>query len=74
MFDFLTRPYRNLKCQHGYHNGPIVKQGYPLPIAKNNKPAVPLNDIYWIRRCSNCGEVFSNSDDLVQKKNVPYLI
>lgn len=48
------------------HDGPVFANGFSCPTDKENHALVILRGIRAIRKCERCGEVFSNSSDLLE--------
>lgn len=56
---------------HAVHNGAIIGIGFVCPTEKKNHALMIIRGIWRIRRCDECGDVFSKPSDLVVSQAVP---
>lgn len=60
---YLIGKIRHIFCQFGIHKGNVILEGYIQLGEKKNKPKSISKDIWKIRFCDFCGELFSKPED-----------
>lgn len=60
---YLTGKIRHVFCQFGIHKGKVFTKGYIKVMGKRNKPETISKEVWNVRRCQYCFEIFSKPED-----------